>query len=99
MRMRSFVTAVVIVSFATVLTTQTARAADGPSTATPGHVNLQHAIARAVEKDAQASTRSGALRADRGHQVAMQQGYGGGHTMMVLSLDGMLAGAGIEDYL
>ena len=100
MRIRSFVAAVVLVSFATALTAQGARAADSPSTTAPAHVDFDRAIARVVTQQSQGD-HPDPLHTKRSNPVSMQYGPGGGggHMMMVMSIVGMLAGVGMTYYM
>jgi hypothetical protein len=101
MRIRSFVTAAVIVALGTALIPQAAWAGENPGVATAPPINFQHAIARAVEKES-STPRVDLVQSSRANQPAMQQGYGGGgggHMMMVVSLVGMLAGVGMTYYM
>lgn len=101
MRIRSFVTAAVLVALGTALIAPAAWAAENPANPTTPHVNFQNAIAHAVERES-SRHRADAVSSSRANQPAMQRGYGGGgggHMMMVVSMVGMVAGLGMTYYM
>jgi hypothetical protein len=103
MRIRSVVTAVVIVVFASAIVSPAARAADNPAaTAASRHVDFQQAIAHAAH-DAASTPEVAVARSNSVNAAAMQGGYpgggGGGHMMMIMSVVGTLAGIGMTYFM
>jgi hypothetical protein len=100
MRIRSFITAAVIVALGSAIVSPSAWAGENPNPVTTPHVDFQKAIAHAVEQ-APSLRRDELSQADRANQPLMQRGYGGGggHMMMVMSVVGMVAGIGMTYYM